>query len=143
MRYAMAAGQIGAAVLLQLVLGVDLPLAWIALPPAVVALSNLWLDWRFSPSRLHGELTGTSLIGWTFVLDIFCLTAILMLSGGPTNPFSLLYLVYITLAAAILTQRQTWWLGILASACFALLFWKYRPVPQLSMSHHGAGSGCT
>ena len=141
MRYAMAAGQIGAAMVLQLVLGVDLPLAWIALPPAVVALSNLWLGWRFSPSRIHGEFTGTSLIGWTFVLDIFCLTAILMLSGGPTNPFSLLYLVHITLAAAILTQRQTWWLGILASACFALLFWKYRPVPQLSMSHHGAGSG--
>ena len=39
----------------------------------------------------------------------------------------------------ILNQRQTWALGLLASICFALLFWRYRPIPALEMHHHGEG----
>ena len=50
-------------------------------------------------------------MAWAFVLDTVCLTWVLMLSGGPTNPFSLLYLVHITLSAVLLTKRWTWMLG--------------------------------
>jgi hypothetical protein len=35
--------------------------------------------------------------------------------------------------------RQTWALGLLASLCFALLFWRYRPIAALEMHHHGEG----
>jgi two-component system sensor histidine kinase RegB len=83
--------------------------------------------------------TVSSLVGWFFVLDTLCLTALLMLSGGPNNPFSLLYLVHITVSATILTQRQTWGLGILSSLCFGALFWCYRPIPALEMHHRGEG----
>jgi two-component system sensor histidine kinase RegB len=128
------------AILADRLLGIDLPLGWIAIPPLLVVFSNLWLGWWHSRSPRPGGFTESTVISWIFVLDTFCLTAVLMLSGGPTNPFSLLYLVHITLAAMILTQRQTWMLGILASACFALLFWRYRPIPRLGMSHHGEGA---
>ena len=138
LRYAMATGQMLTAMLADRFLGIHLLLGWIAVPPLLVALSNLWLARcavRSEPERLRES----TLIGWVFVLDTFCLTAVLMLSGGPNNPFSLLYLVHITLAAAILNRRQTWCLGLLACLCFALLFWTYRPIPQLEMHHHGDG----
>lgn len=134
----MATGQMLTAMLADRFLGIHLLLGWIAVPPLLVALSNLWLARcavRSEPERLRES----TLIGWVFVLDTFCLTAVLMLSGGPNNPFSLLYLVHITLAAAILNRRQTWCLGLLACLCFALLFWTYRPIPQLEMHHHGDG----
>jgi two-component system sensor histidine kinase RegB len=62
-----------------------------------------------------------------------------MLSGGPTNPFSLLYLVHITLSAVLLTKRWTWLLGALSVVCFGLLFLYYRPIPALEM-HHATGA---
>ena len=83
--------------------------------------------------ELAERIGASRIVSWVFVLDTLCLTAILMLSGGPNNPFSLLYLVFITLSAAILTKRQTWGLGALATICFAALFWIYRPIPQLEM----------
>lgn len=139
LRHAMAAGQMATAILADQFLGIDLPLGWIAVPPLLVALSNLWLAKGAAPADRPDRLTESTLIGWVFVLDTLCLTAVLMLSGGPNNPFTLLYLVHITLAAAILTRRQTWGLGLLACLCFALLFWTYRPIPQLEM-HRPGGS---
>jgi two-component system sensor histidine kinase RegB len=130
LRYGIVAGQFATALVVEQFFGIRLPMAWISIPIALVAISNLWL------SRRSGE---SSLVAGIFVLDTLCLTAVLMLTGGPSNPFTLLYLVHITLAATILTQRQTWALGVLACCCFALLFWWYRPIPQLEMHHYGDG----
>ena len=80
------------------------------------------------------------MVAWAFVLDTLCLTGVLMLTGGPTNPFSLLYLVHITLSASILTKRQTWLLGGLSILCFGMLFRIYRPIPALEMQHHQEGT---
>ncbi|HTV14388.1 MAG TPA: ATP-binding protein, partial [Acidobacteriaceae bacterium] len=44
------------------------------------------------------------------------------LTGGPMNPFSLLYLVQITLAAVVLKKAWIWILGILSTLCFGILF---------------------
>jgi two-component system sensor histidine kinase RegB len=63
-----------------------------------------------------------------------------MVSGGPTNPFSLLYLVQITLSAIILTKRWTWVLGALSTLCFGLLFRIYRPIPALELHHPADGT---
>lgn len=126
LRYGMAAGQIATALFVQYVLHVDIPLGAIAIAPALVAASNLLLTSR--------------LVAWAFVLDTLCLTFLLMLTGGPTNPFSLLYLVHITLSAIILTKRWTWALGALSMACFGLLFRVYRPIPLLEMHHLNDGT---
>lgn len=129
LRYAIAAGQILTALIVNFALRIDLPLSWILIAPTLVILSNIWLSRRAE----------SSLIAWMFVLDTLALTAILLLTGGPTNPFTLLYLVNITLSATILNQRQTWAIGALASLCFGLLFWKYRPIAALEMHHMGTG----
>lgn len=54
--------------------------------------------------------------------DIALLTAVLRLSGGASNPFSALYVVYVTLGAVLLSARATWCLVVLAIAGFGLLF---------------------
>lgn len=139
LRYAVAAGQWLACVLVDRLIGIPLPLGWLFLPPAVVALSNFWLSRRSEGEA--GVARESTVIGWIFVLDTLCLTAVLMLSGGPSNPFSLLYLVHITLSASILTRRQTWALGALACVCFGLLFLNPLPIASLEMhAHTGAAN---
>ena len=132
LRYAMAAGQILMAVAVDQLLEIDLPLEWVCVGPALVAGSNYWLSRRAREAE-------SAVIAWLFVLDTLCLTAVLMLSGGPNNPFSLMYLVNITVSATILTQRQTWAIGAMSCLSFASLFWSYRPIAALEMHHHGAG----
>jgi two-component system sensor histidine kinase RegB len=130
LRYGMALGQIATVLFVRYALGVDIPLAAFAIAPILVAASNLLLAAR----------AAASLVAWAFVLDTLCLTFMLMLSGGPTNPFSLLYLVHITLSAIILTKRWTWALGALSTLCFGLLFLIYRPIPALEMHHPTDGA---
>jgi two-component system, sensor histidine kinase RegB len=137
LRYAMALGQLLTAALVHFALQIDLPLGWIAVAPCLVLASNVWLSWRTATPV--GRNADAMVIGWIFVLDTLCLTAVLMLTGGPNNPFSLLYLVHITLSATILNRRQTWALGALACLCFGSLFWAYRPIPALEMHHRGDG----
>src|SRR5580698_464788 len=135
LRYGMAIGQIVTALFVRFALGVNIPLAAIAVAPALVGASNLLLAARVAHPDVSRKIATSTLVAWAFVLDTVCLTFLLMLSGGPTNPFSLLYLVHITLSAIILTKRWTWVLGALSTLCFGLLFRVYRPIPALEMHH--------
>src|SRR5580704_14369027 len=136
----MAVAQIAAALFVRYLLGVDIPLAAIAIAPALVGASNLLLAARVRRPDVSHSIPTSPLVAWAFVLDTLCLTFLLMLSGGPTNPFSLLYLVHITLSAIILTKRWTWLLGGLSTVCFGLLFRIYRPIPVLEMHHPADGT---
>jgi len=59
----------------------------------------------------------------------------LALTGGPMNPFSLLYLVQITLSAVVLRKIWTWALGVLSTVCFGLLFF-FRAPSDAFQGHH-------
>jgi two-component system sensor histidine kinase RegB len=133
----MAVGQAATALIAEYALRIDLPLAWMAPVPLLLLASNVLLARRLSSTASVFRIPTATLVGWVFCLDALCLTGLLMLSGGPSNPFTLLYLVHITLAATILTNRQTWTLGGLSTFCFASLFWIYRPVPELGLHHQG------
>jgi two-component system sensor histidine kinase RegB len=74
-------------------------------------------------------------LGAIFCLDTLCLTVMLGLTGGPNNPFSLLYLVQITLSAIVLRKFWTNVLGALSTACFGLLFFFHRPL-AVFQTHH-------
>jgi two-component system sensor histidine kinase RegB len=115
-------------------LRIDLPLAWLAAPLAVTAVSNMILRRQFVQSP-----NPQALLGRLFCLDTICLTIVLGLTGGPMNPFSLLYLVQIMLSAMILNKTWTWALGLLSTFSFGLLFWFNRPV--LAFEPHHAESG--
>jgi len=55
-------------------------------------------------------------------LDVLLFTGLLYLTGGPTNPFSFLYLVYIALSAVVLQPRWSWALAAVALLSFGALF---------------------
>jgi two-component system sensor histidine kinase RegB len=60
-------------------------------------------------------------VGLNLLADIGALTALLALSGGAFNPFSLLYLVQITIAAIILPARWTLLLAVASVAAYSIL----------------------
>lgn len=131
LRLAMAAAQLILAGITVYVLHVEWHWLWWSLPPILIASSNVLLMKQTSQLGVSRE----TLVALAFVLDILCLTVLLIGSGGANNPFSLLYLVHITLSATILTKRWTWLLGFLSTTCFALMFWVYRPIPLLEVHH--------
>jgi len=101
-------------------------------PLFAILVSNVALGWSYRISAPFREKT----LGAIFTLDTLCLTIILGLTGGPMNPFSLLYLVQITLSAVVLNKLWTLALGILSTACFGLLFWFHVPLPILETHQH-------
>lgn len=135
LRYGVVIGE--AAIILGMAYGfhLDFPLSWTLAPLAVVLASNIWLArLRVLPFRFP---QGT--LGAVFCLDTLCLSVILGLTGGPTNPFSLLYLVQITLSAVVLRKIWTWVLGGLSTACFGLLFFFH--VPLVAFQGHHVDTG--
>jgi two-component system sensor histidine kinase RegB len=85
---------------------------------AVTALTNIGLGiWLRRKPRIEEWMLAA-----VMALDFFLLTALLYLSGGPSNPFTVLYLVNIALAAVVLEARYAWALSVLSTACFAALF---------------------
>ena len=88
-------------VLALVVLHVPLATASLAAIIAVTALSNLALDlWRRAERPFASPAIGAVLLA-----DTALLTTLLYFSGGPWNPFTSLYLLYVMLAALALGMR--------------------------------------
>ncbi|MEM1023158.1 MAG: ATP-binding protein [Myxococcota bacterium] len=79
-------------------------------------------------------------LGGLGLLDVVFLTALLALTGGAMNPFSVLYLIYVLVTAMASTPAWAWSVVAASSAGFGLLFWVSLPLPvELgghSESHH-------
>lgn len=98
---------------------------------AFQALSNLILSHRrrhLSPLELGLVIHG----------DILLLTALLHLTGGAANPFSILFLVYVFLSAIFLTPRWTYSTSLFSSLCFALLLFESPSQSSLHIHHEEA-----
>jgi len=102
---------------------VNWPLATLVLVAG--GLSNLaltrWAERHGSRVRIE---PGTSLrvTGWVLTLDTLLLTVLLGASGGAANPFTIVYLVHIVLAALVLSRRWTGALTLLNACAFGVLF---------------------
>ncbi|HEY4015309.1 MAG TPA: ATP-binding protein [Polyangiaceae bacterium] len=89
------------------------------------ALSNVVLNaWM----RTRARSVGPSVIGAVLLADVNLLTVLLYFSGGPANPFSVLYLVYVTLAALALGIRWASAVVVLSVAGYLLLFFAHVPI---------------
>ena len=135
LRYGMVVAE--AAIVLGVRYGfrIDFPILWTLAPLAPMLASNVVLQRaREMSSRFPQETLGAA-----FALDTLCLTAMLGLTGGPNNPFSLLYLVQITLSAVVLHKNWTWALGVLSTVCFGLLFFFHIPLAALETHHAEEG----
>ncbi len=114
-------------------LGLDLRLVPLVALVATTLASNLalvaWLRRiRDVPSRS---------MGLVLTLDTLILSGLLYFSGGPANPFSIFYLVHVTLAALVLGMRWAGGMVALSAALYASLFFWHAPVAGMEHAHHG------
>jgi len=98
--------------------------AGLRLPPilgllGIAALTNAMLALR-SAERSAARVR--LWCGAALLIDALVLTLLLRLTGGPSNPFSVLYLVHITLAAVTLGPAWTASLALLSIVCYGSLF---------------------
>lgn len=133
LRWGAVLGQVVTISIAHFALGIALPLGWLGVVVAVEVLINVAM---FAVLARLPAITPRHLAGG-LAFDMLALTCLLLLSGGPHNPFSFLYLVYIALAAVAVPPRATWALVALAAVGSASLF----VLPSFALHIHGGGEG--
>lgn len=118
LRWGSAAGQFLIILALWRVGNLTLPIATLIELASLTALTNAAFWWWLRP----GRATTTAWIGSALAFDTLQLTALLYVTGGASNPFSVFYLVQITAAASLLGSAWTWSVSALAVSCYAALF---------------------
>jgi two-component system sensor histidine kinase RegB len=136
-RWAAVVGQLAAIAIARVGFDVRIPVSSLVAIVAVAALTNLALSRRAS----GGALLITAVLG----LDTLELCALLCLTGGPSNPLSVLFLVQITIAALVLRLRLSITITALSLASYMFLFFVNVPLPHvhhpgMDMSHMTADS---
>jgi two-component system, sensor histidine kinase RegB len=118
------------------VYGFKLTLAWPSIFALLCAIPISNLICLISPFSNYPE---KKLVGSLLTLDTILLTFVLSLAGGPTNPFTIVYLLHVVIAAVLLTPKWTWAISLLSVICFTSLFYYTVDVPE--WQHHGAHHG--
>jgi two-component system sensor histidine kinase RegB len=119
LQWTMAAIALATAVLAVVIPSWDL-LDHIASLLAASAIAHAAIARRLS----GGRAVSTPWAGAAVALDIVLLTGLLQLTGGPLNPFAVVYVVYVTLAALTITRTWAFSLAGLSVLCYAvLIYW--------------------
>ncbi len=105
-------------------LDVALPLPALLSVIAVVAVINGLSGWR----ARGGRAVADSELFMHMLVDVAGLTALLYLAGGASNPFVMLMLLPLTMAAAALPPRYSWTMAGVIVVCYTLLMFVYRPL---------------
>ena len=92
---------------------------------AISAWLNLYLAFRYPATHRLRPFAALGIM----VFDAFQLAGLLYLTGGLTNPFSLLMTVPVVVSATSLPLRMTIGLGALAVAMVTLLVFFHMPLP--------------
>lgn len=66
--------------------------------------------------------------------DVTVLSALLYFSGGATNPFTMVYLLPLTVAIVMLPAFHIWGLATITAVYYTLLLWKHVPM-EMAHSH--------
>jgi two-component system sensor histidine kinase RegB len=142
LRFVTAAGQLGALAVARFVLELPLPYAALAAVPVVTGLTNLALQ----RIRVEPALAGRLAAG-VLAFDTLLFTFLLTESGGPDNPFSALYAIYVAMAAMLASARATWLVASLSAAGYAIAFRWHEPqhfwhgpvAPGVPLALHAVG----
>jgi len=102
-----------------------LPLGLCLLVIAASAGLNVALRLRYGRTHRLEDVPAALLLGF----DIFQLTALLFLTGGIENPFSVLYLAPIMISAVSLSGRITFMLTMLMISAATALTFRHYPIP--------------
>jgi two-component system sensor histidine kinase RegB len=113
--------------------GVRLPLG-----PLVALLTALAATNAALAFQLRSPAPRRIVVGGALLVDVGLLTGILYLVGGPLNPFGIVYLVGITVAAVALGYRWAIALGVLSNLAYGFTFFYHRPLEFIDPSGSGA-----
>lgn len=119
------AGQAAALAVVHYGLGFTLPIQLCMTVVTVAAMANVALAISRPAQARLGDRDGAA----TLAFDILQLSLLLFLTGGLENPFSLLILAPVTIAAAALSRSATIGLCALALACVTVLALWHLPLP--------------
>jgi two-component system sensor histidine kinase RegB len=125
LRWIAVAGQLGTIAFVELILRIQLPLVQMGAVLAVFVAGNLLFFLRL---RLWGADVTNHGLFLALGFDAVILTALLSLSGGPTNPFTSLYLLQVCLGAVLLDGWAVWAMIGVAAACIFVLSQAYVPL---------------
>jgi two-component system sensor histidine kinase RegB len=115
-------------------LELELPTRTLYLVLGILGLSNVALVFVRNPGEEYYAMVARSAL----LVDVLGLAILLYFCGGYTNPFSMMFLAYVTLAAVVVDARWTWVVFAVSLCCFFALFFYHVPLPQLGMhGHHG------
>ncbi|MBL4632376.1 MAG: HAMP domain-containing histidine kinase [Kofleriaceae bacterium] len=132
LRWASVIGQLATIFGVYGLLGIHLPMFLLLLIVGVEAGSNIAVSLWY---RRHPDGVKEWHLASLMSLDVVFLTLLLFCTGGPENPFAMLYLVNIALAAVALQSQWTWMLVALALIAFGLLpFVDYNDLPISDLS---------
>jgi two-component system, sensor histidine kinase RegB len=123
-RWAAIAGQAAALLVVHYGLLFPLPIVPAFLCVLASAAFNLWIQ------RGRGRMwLGDRDAALTLAYDLVQLGALIYLTGGLQNPFSVLILAPVTVSATLLSRRSTLWLTGLAVVIISLLAVVHEPLP--------------
>jgi two-component system sensor histidine kinase RegB len=125
LRWLAIAGQSLAVAGVHFGLGFTLPFGWCFSVIAVSAWLNIVLRVRFPLSHRLQAGAATALLAF----DIIQLAALLYLTGGLQNPFTILFLAPVMISATALPPQRTLVLGLLAIGLATLLSVFHLPLP--------------
>jgi two-component system sensor histidine kinase RegB len=129
LRNIVIAGQIVAIAAAVALLGTPLPVVPMGAVIGLLMLVNL----RTRARLCRATPLGDAELFCELLADVICLTALLYLSGGSTNPFVSLYLLPLTIAATALPARYARCMAGLTVACYTLLLFSFRPLGHEQM----------
>jgi two-component system sensor histidine kinase RegB len=125
LRWLAIAGQTGAALFVQLVLGFEVPLGAVLAVIATSAWLNLFLMIALPSQRLVKEWEAALQLAY----DVVQLAILLALTGGIENPFLLLFIAPVAVSAAVLRPTTTAGLAAIAYLCIGGLALWHWPLP--------------
>lgn len=125
LRWLAIGGQSAALFIVYFAFGYQLPLIACGVAIGVSALLNVALAFRYPPSHRLTNREATVYLAF----DVLQLAALLYLTGGIVNPFALMFLAPVVIAAATLDLGNTLILGGLALISVSLISVVHKPLP--------------
>jgi len=125
LRWLAVAGQSAALFLVYFALGYSLPILYCAIAIAVSAALNILLALRYPPAHRLTNREATFYLAF----DVLQLAALLYLTGGITNPFALMFVGPVVIAATTLNLGNVLILAGLAFISASLIGVVHRPLP--------------
>ena len=125
LRWLAIAGQSAALFIIYFGFGYRLPLLYCGAAIVISALLNLALALLYPASHRLTNREATIYLGY----DVLQLAALLYLTGGIENPFALMFLAPVVIAAATLNLGNTLILGGLVFAAVSVISFVHAPLP--------------